>query len=183
MVHTAPESATSNTPSLQYSFHLLRHWLTRWGHQFPNGTPLSYRKLFFPLHWNGNHWACLAINFTATTVTYLDSKLPDALAEEVEYGQKYATQGLQFLHEEHQLAYNLPDIRAWTLIGSTKQTVPQQTNGYDCGVYTCLYADHIMQDRPLVFSPAQVHGAQAHIALAIIQGQAYPKYTRPHCDT
>ena len=63
--------------SLHYSFDLAKTWLRRWGHQFYRGTPLAYNRLIMPLNQNGNHWACIAIDFTDTTITYLDSLIPE----------------------------------------------------------------------------------------------------------
>ena len=40
----------------------------------------------------------------------------------------------------------------WELI-STRDFVPQQQNGYDCGVYTAMYAHYISKRLPLVFGP------------------------------
>ena len=72
---------TRRTHNLHYSFGLVKRWLTQWGHQFPNGTPLTYRKLVLPLHRDTNHWACVAINFDTITITYLDSMSPTTSRE------------------------------------------------------------------------------------------------------
>ena len=113
----------------------------------------------------------------ASTITYLDSHVPENTPDE--YGQEYAALGLRFIQDEHLCAFGCPDQREWTLVGSTQDTVPQQINGYDCGVYTCLFIDCLMQDRPMTLTPAQVHGARAHMALAIIRGQAPPWEEHP----
>ena len=32
------------------------------------------------------------------------------------------------------------NLGEWAFFCNSKDDIPQQTNGYDCGVYTCLYA-------------------------------------------
>ena len=112
----------------------------------------------------------MAIDFDQTTITYLDSHVPDNLAGA--YGLEFAKMGLWFVNDEYQRTHHQPDPRAWTLIGSTQETVPQQTNDRDCGVYTCLLANSVMQNHSMTLSPTQVREARKHLALALIQGEA-----------
>ena len=177
MVQETQRNGATTNNTLHYSFTLLKRWLQRWGHQFPNGTPLTYRQLLLPLNRDANHWACIAIDIPNTTITYLDSHIPEDFPGQ--YGLEYADQALRFIHDEHQRAFHTPDDREWTLLGSTPETVPQQTNGYDCGVYACLFMDYILQGLPLSVTPDQAQGAQPHMALAIIQGRALQWYGRP----
>ena len=154
--------------TLHYSFDLAETWLRRWGHQLYNGTPLAYNRLIMPLNRNGNHWACVAIDFAATTITYLDSLIPESWVGK--YGREYTLPALRFIQDEHLRRFHCTDTREWILKGSTRDTVPQQTNGWDCGVYACLFADCVVRDQPLRLTPAQVHDARQHLTLAIIQG-------------
>ena len=91
-----------------------------------------------------------------------------------DYGHDYLETALRFVKDEHQRAFGRPNQRQWTLFGCSKETAPQQTNGFDCGVYTCLYMDCTLQGLPFAASPTQVRGARAHITLSIIQGAAPP---------
>ena len=92
MVHEVPDAIGRSNPQPQCSFDLVSRWLTQWGQQFPHGTPLSYRVLLLPLHRNGNHWACVAINFHTVTITYMDSNVRENFVGE--YGMEYAELGL-----------------------------------------------------------------------------------------
>eukprot|EP00977_Amphora_coffeiformis_P012558 scaffold3132_cov158-Amphora_coffeaeformis.AAC.3 len=65
----------------------------------------------------------------------------------------------------------LPDEEEWRLIPCERDT-PRQRNGYDCGVFTCMFADFISKDCPLVFGQDHVNQCRERIALSILQGRA-----------
>jgi hypothetical protein len=44
--------------------------------------------------------------------------------------------------------------------------------GFDCGVFTCMFADFISKDCPLVFGQNHVTQCRERIALSILNGQA-----------
>jgi hypothetical protein len=44
--------------------------------------------------------------------------------------------------------------------------------GFDCGVFTCMFADFISKDCPLVFGQSHVTQCRERIALSILNGQA-----------
>jgi sentrin-specific protease 1 len=44
--------------------------------------------------------------------------------------------------------------------------------GYDCGVFTCMFADFLSKDCPLVFDQEHISQCRERIALAILKGQA-----------
>ena len=152
---------------LHYSFDLLVRWLNWWGRQFPNGTPLSHRKLIMALNRNGNHWVCIVID---------SFKLQHHLAwlhDSAWFWGRWIDRTGPSLHpNEHQRAYHCPDDCRWTSVGSTRETMPQQINSDDCGIYTYMAADCTMQHLLFSFTPEQVQGARVRIALAIIQSRA-----------
>jgi sentrin-specific protease 1 len=43
-------------------------------------------------------------------------------------------------------------------------------SGYDCGVFTCMFADFISANRPLDFSQEHIPHCRKVIALAIMNG-------------
>ena len=88
-------------------------------------------------------------------------------------GMHYLTDLLQYLKDEHQDKKKcpLPDADDWTLVPCTRDT-PRQLNGSDCGVFTCMFADFLSKDCPLVFGQDHITLCRERIALAILQGQA-----------
>lgn len=44
------------------------------------------------------------------------------------------------------------DTSGWILHSKTRNEIPQQMNGSDCGMFTCKYADYITKDKPITFT-------------------------------
>ena len=58
----------------------------------------------------------------------------------------------------------------WTLhYGSP---VPQQNNGFDCGVYCCAFVELLLQNLPLAVTPTDITVYHHRITLALIHGSA-----------
>ena len=65
----------------------------------------------------------------------------------------------------------VPDEEEWELVESTPDT-PQQLNGFDCGVFTCMFCDFLSIGCPLTFSQEHVNQCRERIALSIMKGVA-----------
>jgi sentrin-specific protease 1 len=88
-------------------------------------------------------------------------------------GLHYLKVLLQYLQDEHMDKKKCPmkSPELWTLVPCTKDT-PRQQNGYDCGVFTCLFADLISRDFPFDrFNENDMSLYREHIALSILEGQ------------
>ena len=59
----------------------------------------------------------------------------------------------------------------WELVRCTADT-PRQSNGYDCGVFTCMICDFISKDQPLLFNQSHIHQCRDRIALSIMKNCA-----------
>jgi sentrin-specific protease 1 len=44
--------------------------------------------------------------------------------------------------------------------------------GYDCGVFTCMFADFLSKDCPLVFAQEHITQCRERIVLSIMNGKA-----------
>ena len=149
-------------------------------------------KIFFPINQGNMHWACAVAFMQQKRLQYFDSMGGD--------GMQYLSVLLRYLQDEHQDKKKepLPDADDWELVPSSKDT-PQQRNGtydgtvqmpalpirrtllivsslhstgYDCGVFTCMFADFISKDCPLVFDQRHITQCRERIAVSIINGQA-----------
>ncbi len=92
-------------------------------------------KIFIPVNINNNHWACVVIFFQEERIQYYDS-----LGWE---GVNYMKAVFQYLQDEWMEKHDgqkMPNVDRWKLVSTTTDT-PKQENGFDCGVYTCMYAD------------------------------------------
>ena len=55
---------------------------------------------------------------------------------------------------------------------STHYSILILFTGYDCGVFTCMFADFLSKDCPLVFEQSHVTQCRERIAVSIMNGQA-----------
>jgi Ulp1 family protease len=61
---------------------------------------------------------------------------------------------------------HLIDLSDWE--DFTPQNIPHQDNDYDCGVFTCLFADYISRDEPFDFKNHHMTYFRERIAYEII---------------
>ncbi len=47
---------------------------------------------------------------------------------------------------------------------------PKQENGFDCGMFVCMYADYLMQDLPEEFSQEHMPMLRHKIAHCVLEG-------------
>ena len=119
------------------------HFFTTYGDLDPNHLPnatrktniLGYDLLFFPLHVNESHWAFVYADTKTYTLYYMDSMFnPLSRTNALKMVQTYLFLETARLQGEKEARYFkirlVPDV-------------PQQTNGYDCGVFLCQYAESI----------------------------------------
>ena len=63
----------------------------------------------------------------------------------------------------------------WQLFKNNKSETPQQLNGYDCGVFTIMYADFLTENLPLSFSQKDIALFRERICAALLRGNLdYP---------
>lgn len=67
------------------------------------------------------------------------------------------------------------DMDEWTLDSTGKEGAPQQQNGYDCGMFSTMYADFITDDLPFEFSQEDIADYRRKSVAAILRGELnYP---------
>ena len=143
-----------------YNFKAVHKWCTR----LPEKTFLTYAHVVFPINKGGGHWVCVIAFFWEKTLTFFDSLGSS--------GETYLDIIIKVIEDEHKGMKHPFNKKVWSLIKCDPEVVPQQANGYDGGVYTCLYADFSVRDKALKFTPEQVTSMRYHIAHAIIKDRA-----------
>ncbi|XP_054061301.1 sentrin-specific protease 2-like [Rissa tridactyla] len=94
------------------------------------------------------HWALAVIDTRKKTVKYYDSL--------GQGGDKICETLLKYLQEESREKRHVKlNVSEWTVHSMEPHEIPQQSNGSDCGVFTCKYADYISREKPLTFT--QIH--------------------------
>jgi Ulp1 protease family, C-terminal catalytic domain len=132
-----------------------------------NGNLFALNQLVVPINVNHVHWACAVVSFSDRTIRYLDS-MAGAMAN---FGRDYLKYIRSYLQDEFKkLHEGRNDDSSWALLGSNVTEVPQQRNGYDCGVYMCLNAEHLLRGQPLSYTPAQAESSRERIARALLRG-------------
>jgi Ulp1 family protease len=86
-------------------------------------------------------------------------------------GSSYTEALEQWLDDEHAARKGCECAIEWELV-PTLPTVPQQSNGSDCGVFSCMFADYISEDLSLQFSQADMPHFRQRLALQILRKQA-----------
>jgi len=122
-------------------------------------------KIIFPVNISGMHWSLIVIFMQQHKIQFFDSMGGS--------GQRYLDGLLQYLKDEHIDKKKRPmeGVDDWKLVICQPDT-PQQENGFDCGVFTCMFADFISQDMPLNFSQEHINECRERIALSIMNGKA-----------
>ncbi|XP_074447100.1 sentrin-specific protease 2-like isoform X2 [Larus michahellis] len=95
------------------------------------------------------HWALAVIDMRKKTVKYFDSWGQEG-------GDKICETLLKYLQEESREKRHVKlSVSEWTVHSMEPHEIPQQSNGSDCGVFTCKYADYISREKPMTFT--QIH--------------------------
>ncbi|XP_043269144.1 sentrin-specific protease 1-like [Venturia canescens] len=98
----------------------------------------KYDKVFFPIHL-GNHWRMIIADFGTQIITYYDSLMGENLRH-LETVRDYITFEVVQKNEDR-FKENEWKFRV-------DKSAPKQKNGYDCGVFVCLYANYISVNKP-----------------------------------
>ncbi|XP_055845072.1 uncharacterized protein LOC129911334 isoform X2 [Episyrphus balteatus] len=122
----------------------------------------TYDVLPVPVHVGGVHWCMAIIHLRDRSIKYYDSmgtpnpKILSALE--------------QYLRDESLDKRKRPFDTSGFLIESVRN-VPQQNNGSDCGVFSCMFAEFISRDREITFSQQHMEYFRHKMILEIAQGQ------------
>jgi sentrin-specific protease 1 len=158
------------TPSLRgYNYQRVRNWGRR---NAPEADIFRLETLFIPININNCHWASAVIDFQAHTITFLDS-LGDP-------GMPHLNRLLRYLQDEYRALYD-QELAGWTLV-PTPSSTPRQVNGFDCGVYTCLFANRTFQRATLHATPHDISTFREHIAYSIVSGAARLGWSAFHAN-
>eukprot|EP00605_Chrysophyceae_sp_TOSAG23-4_P000671 GSChrysophyteH1.ASY1.ANO1.753.1 assembled CDS len=99
------------------------------------------KRVFIPINIQNSHWTLLVVFIEERTIQFFDS-MNGA-------GTHYLETIRRWLVDELQAKKGVQmNPNEWKLV-SRQKNVPQQGNGYDCGVFSCICADYISDDLPI----------------------------------
>ncbi|KAG0235606.1 SUMO1 sentrin specific peptidase 1 [Actinomortierella wolfii] len=88
--------------------------------------------ILIPIHCSGNHWTSAVIDMTKKKISYYDSLLGN--------NPKCFLTLRAYLEKESLDKLKKPfDFQGWE--NECPKNIPQQRNGYDCGVFTCFFIE------------------------------------------
>uniref|UniRef100_UPI00398EB149 LOW QUALITY PROTEIN: sentrin-specific protease 2 n=1 Tax=Pristiophorus japonicus TaxID=55135 RepID=UPI00398EB149 len=113
--------------------------------QWTKGVDLFEKDLVLvPVHL-GVHWCLTVADLRKKLILHLDSM--------GQWNDDVCWTLLQYLQEESRNKKGrYLDSSEWVLRSMQSHEVPQQTNGSDCGVFVCKYADYIARDEQITFT-------------------------------
>ena len=137
----------------------------RWSKKVHGKDLFGLNKIFFPINMGNAHWIAACIFMEKKRIEIFDSMGGS--------GRVYLDALFQYIKDEHQAKKGspLPDEDQWELVPTQRDT-PRQRNGFDCGVFTCMFADFVSKDCPLIFNQDHINQCRHRIALSILNGKA-----------
>jgi sentrin-specific protease 1 len=137
-----------------------------WSKKVPGQDIFKLDKVFFPINQGRVHWVC--------AVAYMSEKRIQMYDSMGAGGVHYLQSIFQYIKDEHndKMESPLPDEDQWQII-PTKSGTPLQRNGYDCGVFTCMFADFLSINCPLDYlTQEHITICRERIVLSILNGTA-----------
>ena len=135
-----------------------------WSNKVPGNDIFALDKVLFACNVLHTHWTCVVIFMQEKRIQFYDSMRGD--------GYHYSDGLLKYLKDEWaaKKGGELPDAEKWRVVGA-ETVVPWQNNGYDCGVFTCMYADFLSINLPLSFVQTHIDQCRHRIVLSILEGE------------
>lgn len=122
----------------------------RWSKKVKDGNIFGLDYLLVPVNKSNVHWALLVVDMKNMEIKAYDS-LRLSCRTELHTLMCY----LKTEHVEKQQGVLSAN---WTLTDSNDNNIPMQGNGYDCGVFVCMYAFYLSMGRDLTFHQGTIDG-------------------------
>lgn len=130
-----------------------------------NVNIFAFDIILIPIHL-GIHWCCAEINLKAKSIIYYDS-LHNSNSVCLNLLRGYLIEEFQ-----DKIGGNDDtnfDFSNWNLI--SPKGIPCQQNGYDCGVFACVFAEHRSRDSEFGFTQKDMKYYRKRISFEIIKGK------------
>lgn len=134
--------------------------IKRWGKRKKLNI-FEKKLIFIPININSSHWALTIINNDTKTIEYYDSLNLRGNMPVLKTVQSY------MIGEKDRLNAQV-DINDWQLISKAS---PQQLNGFDCGVFTCICAKYLSRNLDLSYSQGDMANLRNRMILEILDDE------------
>lgn len=124
----------------------------------------KYSLLLIPINVSSSHWCLLVVNLKGETMEYYDSLGGKAKRDIFDKFQIYMEENKSNFSKTKGAKF------AFARIDKEKK-IPQQSNGYDCGVFVCIYALYLARNAPLNFSGRDVKNFRQMMKYELLTGK------------
>ncbi|KAH8742076.1 hypothetical protein FG386_003403 [Cryptosporidium ryanae] len=131
----------------------------------------NYNLVLVPINTNNVHWTLGVVNFDEDYIMYLDS-LGGTYQNHVgclKMSKIFYDNMNRYIHDEHldkkKKKFNR-NIKHFTVFNDP---VPQQQNGSDCGIFTCMFAECISDSRSFDFNVEFIDDIRINILVECIR--------------
>ena len=142
----------------QYTYRNVKRWSKKF-------DVFEKDKIFFPVNLNNTHWTMAAVFVQRREIWYCDSMCGS--------GMKWLKALLRWLQDEsrEKKGVELAGVDEWKLVNNPPG-YPRQTNGHDCGMFSCMCADCLTDDLPFseVYHQSRMDEIRVRTGAAIIRG-------------
>ena len=118
-------------------------------------------KIFFPINIDNMHWTLAVVYPQEKRIEYFDSMRGK--------GKFYMDGLLQWIKDEAATKEHPINIEEWTTY-SRSDEIPQQGNGFDCGMFAIIAADFLLDNLPLQYSQQNMEFFRMKIIVHILNG-------------
>jgi sentrin-specific protease 1 len=126
----------------RYNYDNVKRWTTPRALMAKCGVEdiFELSRIVIPVNVSGQHWCLAVIDIAQKQVQYYDSF--HASGKGGGSGRRMQNKLLRYLTDEmsDKIGGAVLDRGKWTLPGAPPGT-PQQQNGFDCGMFTCMFAE------------------------------------------
>lgn len=146
-----------------------------WSKRMPGRNIFLFEKVFIAIHLKlQNHWALALIMIEEKRIHYLDPMGLD--------GTRYVNAIIQYLHDEskqNSFGDESFNVSEWEAVHSDIRKSCRQRNGFDCGVFVCIYAELLSMGFPIssldIINQDIINFCRKHIVMLILQGYGFTR--------
>ena len=103
--------------------------------------------MFYPINIRNSHWTLVIVLIQKKLIVYRD-----ALGNS---GRLYTNAIKEYIFDEWHYRKGIPmtqvQMDEWVEVPMPPVDSPQQENGFDCGMFVCMYADYMLNNLPELF--------------------------------
>jgi len=124
-----------------------------------------YDHVYFPINQDNSHWILIEFVVATSVLNVYDSWAEDNANDWVE-------KIIQYISDEYKRLYR----NEYPKMAKLRQNVkyikcPKQENGYDCGVFVCLFGYYLATEQKMAFTPDYVANFRKTIAKCLVTQQ------------